>query len=275
VTLPPPSTNDGLDRVAPSRRPAGRCLLRMRWAHLLFLHWAVPPEPLRPLIPKGLDLDLFAGRAYVGLVPFTMTGVRPWCAPAVRRLSNFHEVNVRTYVHLGGRDPGVWFFSLDAANRVAVTLARWSYHLPYYHSRIRLVAEGWPDRAATADAVWPGPAPRIDYASERIGSGPKPAGCAVRYGPKGEPAPAKLGTLDHFLVERYLLYAESRGRIYQGRVHHAPYLLQTAEVPSWSESLLAAAGIARPAGEPLAHYVRAVTVEVFAPERVETRRETS
>ena len=95
-------------------------------------------EALRPLVPPSLELDTFEGQAYVGLVPFTMTGVRPVWAPAVPGLSDFHEVNVRTYVHKDGRDPGVWFLSLDASSRLAVLVARATYHLPYRFARMSL-----------------------------------------------------------------------------------------------------------------------------------------
>src|SRR3954464_8579029 len=98
-----------IDRIAPTRRPDDWVVMRQRWAHLLFLHWEVPAESVRPLVPAGLDLDLFEGKAYVGLIPFTTTGVRPPGLPPVGGMSRAHEVNVRTYVHRGGRDPGVWF----------------------------------------------------------------------------------------------------------------------------------------------------------------------
>src|SRR3954447_6518408 len=94
-----------IDRITPTLRPAGRGVMRQSWRELLFLHWAFDPDVIRPLIPPGLDLDVFEGQAYVGLVPFTMTGVRPVGLPPVRWLSNFHETNVRTYVHRRGRDP--------------------------------------------------------------------------------------------------------------------------------------------------------------------------
>ena len=103
--------------------PRGPTVMRQRWASLLFLHWVVPLDLLRSLVPPELEIDTFEGRAYVGLVPFTMTGVRPTLLPAIRRCSDFHEVNVRTYVHFRGRDPGVWFFSLDAADPFAVAFA--------------------------------------------------------------------------------------------------------------------------------------------------------
>ena len=119
-----------IDRIAPTRLPSGPVVMYHRWVDLLFLHWPVPVEMLRPLIPAGLEIDTFEGVAYIGLVPFTMTKLRPWWGPPVPGLSNFHETNVRTYVHNKGRDPGVWFFSLDAAQSIAVKIARVFWDLP-------------------------------------------------------------------------------------------------------------------------------------------------
>ena len=115
--------------------------MRQKWRDLLFLHWAVAPEAIRPLIPPQLELDLFEGTAYIGLVPFTMTGVRPVGLPPVWGLSSFHETNLRTYVRLGDRDPGVWFFNLEAASSVAVRVARALFHLPYHRARMFLERE--------------------------------------------------------------------------------------------------------------------------------------
>jgi uncharacterized protein YqjF (DUF2071 family) len=207
------------------------------------------------MVPDGLELDRFEGRCYVGLVPFTMTGVRPAWAPPVPGLSSFHETNVRTYVHRDGRDPGVWFFSLDAASAIAVAIARAAFHLPYYHARMRLDVENG----------------AISYASKRLRAGPRPARCDVLCTPTGTAAPALAGTLEHFLAERYLLYAAHRGRLYRGQVHHAPYPLQAAGISRLDETLLAAAGIERPDVAPLAHFARGVRVEVFPLERVASR----
>ena len=253
-----PSADDLIDRIAPTRRPRERVVMRQRWAELLFLHWPVPPDDLRPLLPPGLTPDTFAGEAFAGLVPFTMTGVRPVWAPAVPGLSAFHEVNVRTYVHRDGGDPGVFFFSLDAANPVAVRLARWLWKLPYHFARMRL-ARGNGDETGLG----------VEYDSERLWPGPVPAACRVRYRPTGTPAPAAPGTLEHFLVERYLLYttrlsARGKMRLLRGQVHHAPYPLQPAVVDEMEESLVRAARIVRPEiPPPLAHYAREVRVEVF------------
>jgi hypothetical protein len=258
------STFDPIDRLGPTGRLDEFVVMYQRWACLLFLHWEVPVEALRPLVPSPLEIDTFEGRAFVGLVPFTMTGIRPRFLPAVPWLSDFHEINVRTYVHRGGRDPGVWFLSLDAANAVAVRLARWTYGLPYRYARMSL--NGRPGRGGE-------PAPDdatgvIRYTSDRRGPGPVPVWCDLRYRPTGTPHPAAPGTLEHFLAERYILYTEWGGGLYRGRVHHAPYPLQTAEVESLDEGLIAAAGVARPSTPPLAHFARAVEVEIFPLHRV-------
>jgi|SRR5579864_2219422 len=254
---------DRIDRVAPTRRPAARAraVMYQRWSHLLFLHWQVPADLLRELLPPGLELDTYEDKAYVGLVPFTMSGVRPWWAPPLPWLSRFDEVNVRTYVHVRGRDPGVWFFSLDAANPLAVRMARWRFRLPYYHARMKLVEE----RPASSGG---GTDPEITYRSQRVGVDPRAAFCRLRYQPRGESAPAKPGTIDHFLVERYILYAFAGSALYRGRVHHSAYPLRRAELFSLEENLLAASGITPPAVAPLVHYASAVRVEIFPLEPV-------
>ena len=217
-----------------------------RWRHLAFLHWRVPVATLRPLVPAELAIDTYDGDAFVGIVPFTMEGVRPRWAPAMPGLSSFHETNVRTYVHCDGRDPGVWFFSLDAANRIAVWAARTFWNLPYHHARMSLEVGAGATR----------------YVSERRAGG---AALRATWRPTGSPAAATPGTLEHFLAERYFLYApRSDGTLRRGQVHHAPYPLQAATIDDgWDESLLAAAAIERPAGAPLVHCAAGVDVEVF------------
>lgn len=203
---------------------------------------------MRPLVPVRLAIDTFEGEAFVGIVPFTMHGVRPRWAPPVPWLSKFHETNVRTYVHHDGRDPGVWFFSLDAANRIACWIARTFWHLPYHHARMSL--------EVGADGA-------VRYESHRRAAGARFRGTCR---PTGEVHAAVPGSLEHFLAERYFLYAQHRdGTLRCGQVHHAPYPLQPATLEdAWDESLLAAAGIARPPGQaPLVHYATGVDVAVF------------
>lgn len=240
-------TPDTIDRITPTRRPDARPVMYQRWRTLLFLHWELPAEELARLLPPGLTLDTYEGRAFVGLVPFTMKGVRPAGLPPFPPLSDFHETNVRTYVHREGRDPGVWFFSLDAANRIAVKLARAWFRLPYHFARMELRREG----------SW------ISYRSERRWPAPVPASCAVRCAPKGEAVASTPGTLQHFLVERYFLYTQHGGALWRGQVHHPPYQVRGAEVEGLEESLLAAAGIARPPVAPLVHFSDGVDVDVF------------
>ncbi|MBX3465088.1 MAG: DUF2071 domain-containing protein [Planctomycetes bacterium] len=242
-----------MDRIAPTRRPQGRVVQRPSWHDLTFLHWPVDAARLRPLVPPALEIDTFDGQAFVGLVPFTMRGVRPWWAPPLPGTDAFHETNVRTYVHHDGRGPGVWFFSLDAQSRLAVLAARALWRLPYHHARMHLGAENG----------------TLHYHSERLRPPPLPATSRIACRPHGPAAPAVPGTLAHFLAERYLLYAlGADGTLRRGAVHHAPYPLQTAEVLACDETLVAAAGIPRPHDAPLAHYARGVEVEIFALQRL-------
>ena len=227
--------------------------MRQRWARLLFLHWPVAAEEVRPLIPTGLEVDTHEGQAWIGLVPFVVRGARPVFLPPVPGVSSFDEVNVRTYVHYRGRDPGVWFFSLDASSRVAVGAARAFFKLGYRFARMTAEVDG--------DGV--------RFRSRRVTPGPLPATCAMRYAPSGGAAPAAAGTLEHFLVERYVLYAADGPRLFQARVHHEPYPLQAAIVDGFGEDLIAAAGLRRPAAAPLAHYASEVDVEVFPIRRID------
>jgi hypothetical protein len=233
-------------------RPA----MKQSWQHVLFLHWEVEAEALARRLPPGLTLDTHQGRAFVGVVPFTMRGVRFLWHPSLPWISNFHETNVRTYVRCGD-EAGVLFFSLEAANPLAVAAARAAFSLPYFYASMRMDVTGQP-----------GAQPVIDYHTRRLPPGTRPATCEARYQPEGEPQFSAPGTLEHFLVERYTLFTVRRGSLRLGRVRHAPYPLQRAKVERWSESLLQAAGIQRPAGEPLAHYARGVDVDVMALERV-------
>lgn len=212
---------------------------------------------LQALVPPQLTIDTFDGKAYVGLIPFTLSGVRPVLTPPIPWLSSFHEINVRTYVHRDGRDPGVWFFSLDTSSALAVEAARAFYKLPYFHSKI--------DFAVSGD-----PLPAIEFVSRRDDpAGAQPAGSRIVYRPiEGPVAPAPPGTVEHFLVERYVLYSTDQDhQLYRARVHHEPYPIQRAEVPELEETLIWAAGIRRASSVPLRHYARGVSVGVDALEK--------
>lgn len=247
-----------MDRVEPTSRPAGRPAGFQRWRSLLFLHWEVPAQAVAELIPPELAVDTFEGRAYVGVVPFTMRDVRPWWAPSVPGISNFHELNVRTYVHFQGRDPGVWFFSLDAAARVAVIVARLGWSLPYHRASMELALSGSGDRGD-----------RVHYKSRRSWPGPTPAELECDYVIGDDRGSAAPGTFEHFLAERYILYAQSRsGELFLGRVHHRAYPLRRAEVKNLRQSMVTAARLPAPSGEPHVLYSPGVDVDVFALQRV-------
>jgi uncharacterized protein YqjF (DUF2071 family) len=235
-----------IDRITPTQRPSGKAQGYQRWRDLLFLHWTVPEQVLRSLVPPALEIDTYDGNAYVGLVPFAMLGVRPAWLPE-RMGFDFLETNVRTYVHAGGRDPGVYFFSLEAASWLAVHAARLGWGLPYHHARMRM------DKANDC----------ITYESRRR-SGTEPR-LTVRYRIGRELGASAPGMLEHFLFERYLLHVVRGSSLRIGQVHHTPYPVWTAELEECSDELMAAGGLPAPTEPPaLCHYSPGVDVEVFA-----------
>lgn len=216
---------------------------RQSWRRLLFLHWPVPPAALRRVVPKELPLDLHDGKGWVGVVAFDIERARPPLAPDHLGL-DFLETNARTYVRLPGGERAVWFFSLDAASRVAVSAARLAYGLPYHHARMARERSGRDEVYRTARR------------------GPQAPGLEVSFRTGPTRGSAQRGTLDAFLIERYALHTVRCGRVGTVRVYHDPYPLREVEVESVSEDLLEAAGVERPDTPPVAHYSDGVDVEV-------------
>lgn len=187
--------------------------MRMTWSDLLFAHWPVEPKIVSSLLPDGVTLDTRDGRAWVGVVPFTMTNVAPRFSPSIPGVSRFLELNVRTYVSVGGK-PGVWFFSLDAASRVAVRAARATFNLPYMDAQMQLKRDG--------GGV-------IHYQSKRTHRGEPSADFDASYSAAGEFFQAEPGSLEHWLTARYCLYSANRkGRIFRGEIDHPPWSLAAA-----------------------------------------------
>jgi len=225
--------------------------MRQIWHDLLFAHWPVDPEMLRPVLPTGLSLDTFRGQAWIGVVPFRMSGIALRQLPlAVPWFSAFPELNVRTYVTAPGGDrPGVYFYSLDAANPVAVTIARLWYYLPYFFARMRCrpLAGGG-----------------IGYRSERRHPAAPAADFAARYRPTGPVFRAVPGSLEAWLTDRYALYsADPRGRVYRGEIDHQPWPLQPAEASLRFDALTRQHGITLPAIDPLLHFSRRLEVHAW------------
>ena len=233
--------------------PRGPWIMKQVWHDLLFAHWPVEMDALRGLIPPQLEIDTFGGQAWVGVVPFRMSGVRARGTMAVPGLSRFPELNVRTYVVCDGK-PGVWFFSLDAANRIAVWAARAAFHLPYF----------WAEMKCEEKSGW------IEYESERARREGSAAALAGRYRAISETFVARGGSIEHFLTERYCLYtADKRGRLIRCEIHHRPWTLQLAEAVFRENTMAGAAGIAiADASAELLHFSRRQDVLVWVPERV-------
>lgn len=252
--MPAPSEilNHSDHRAYPT--PSGPWVLSMSWHDLLFMHWPVPTEELRPLIPSALELDTFDGHAWLGVVPFRMSGVRPRLLPAVPWLSGFPELNLRTYVSAGGK-PGIWFFSLDAHNPVAVRLARATFHLPYFDARMSSEKKG----------------DEVSYRSVRTHRGAPPAEFAARYRPAGEPFESRPGTLEDFLTERYCLYAaDGRGNVRRGEIHHQMWPLRPAEAEVETLRMTGQIGVDLPDTEPLLHFSERLDVLAWPPRRLES-----
>jgi uncharacterized protein len=217
---------------------------------LLFAHWALPVEALRPLIPRPLEIDTFGGQAWLGVVPFRMSGVRMRGTPAIPGFSRFPELNLRTYVVRDGK-PGVWFFSLDAANVVGVWGARTLFHLPYFLAEMSCAEEaGW-----------------IQYLSQRKDRRGSSASLRARYRAIGDIFQAQPGSIEHFLVERYCLYtADEKGRIIRCEIHHLPWPLQLGEAELQENTMAAATGITIADRTPeLLHFSRHQEVLVWVP----------
>lgn len=235
--------------------PTAAWTWRQSWRDLLFAHWSVPVAAVRALVPEPLIVDVYDGRTYLGIVPFRMAGVMRRGVPDLPYVSAFPELNVRVYVTLDGK-PGVWFLSLDATNRLAVAAARAIFHLPYYRAQMSV----WPDGDG------------IIYRSLRLDKTnglPIPATFAGSYRPTSAVYHAAPGTLEHWLTERYCLYAQADdGSLRRTEVHHAPWPLQRAEVNIVVNTISAAGGLPVVGPPPLLHFARRVDVVVWDGERV-------
>lgn len=218
--------------------------MKQTWDDLLFAHWEIAPSQIRDLIPTELEMDTFEGKAWIAVVPFGMSGIRLRGLPEIPGTSCFPEINVRTYVIHQGK-PGVYFFSLDASNWLAVTVARRFFRLPYYKAAIRL------DRPSSHSTL---------YLSQRTHSNTPTAEFRGSYAPVGPIRRALQGSLEYWLTERYCLYTVHRGIVFRGDIHHEPWPLQHAEAEIRENTLTRPLGISLPDTAPLLHFSKKLDV---------------
>lgn len=226
--------------------------MEQSWHDLLFAHWSYPVEAIRAAVPAQLPIDTFDGKAWIGVVPFVLRGLRLRGLPMIPGTSSFPELNVRTYVTIDGK-PGVYFFSLDAGNAMAVLAARTAFHLNYYNALMSMTRG--PDG--------------FRYLSRRTDRRGQPADFSARYRAAGKGFRAQPGSLAYFLVERYCLYAVSPStRVYRTDIHHKPWLIQPAEADLDAAALLQAADIPPPVSEAVLHFAPVQEMIAWLPGRV-------
>lgn len=221
-----------------------------RWSDLLFAHWKVAPAQVQATLPSGLHCDTHEGCAYVGIVPFFMERIRPAFLPPLPWVSWFLELNVRTYVHDEQGRPGVWFYSLDCNQPIAVELARRFFRLPYFHARMTARRE----------------CGVIDYRCQRHGSHE----ARYRWTSAGNTDVATLGSLEFFLLERYALFAAGvDGCLFTGRVHHEPYRYGATQVEALDTTPATLAGLELKGAPCSLLAANHVDVEIFALQKLQ------
>ncbi len=231
--------------------------MSQRWNDLLFAHWPMRAAEIEPLLPEGLEIDIFQGSAWLGVVPFWMDKIQMRGLPAIPGARKFPELNLRTYVRdVRTGTPGVYFFSLDAGNLLAVMVARSFFHLPYYWAQMSVKPRGEREFA---------------FYSRRLLSR-KPVRFVARYrglGPTRKLAQSRPGTIEYFLTERYCLFTrDALGRLQRANIHHVPWPLEDAEAEIEHNDLAAHMGLTLPETPPLLHYSRHLAVYVWPAELV-------
>ena len=239
-----------VDRLNARHRPAGQPVMHQDWRKLLFMHWRINENLLRPHVPPSLKIDTYGDSAWIAITPFTMWDIRafPPFVPPVPGLDSMHELNVRTYVHYNGV-PGVWFLSLDANSRAGVLGARAFFHLPYYNADIDMKGKR-----------------KIKYRLKRRDD--PPAQFKVDWAVGDALPQSQPGSREFFFTERYMLYTEFDGDLYRARIHHEPWELYRAEVTNFGSTMLEALEITQPKTQPILYHAEEVSVDIWALESV-------
>lgn len=222
---------------------------RQSWCDLLFAHWPIPTDKLKPLVPEPLTIQEFDGTSWIGIVPFRMEGVMLRPLPDLPWVSAFPELNVRLYVEYDNK-PGVWFLSLDATNPLAVWAAKKFFYLPYYNAKISIEKRG---------VQYHYNSQRKEHHSVRLD---------VIYEPVSDSYEAEEGSLEQWLTERYCLYAQSPdGNICRSEVHHLPWPLQKAKAHFQKNSLVRPYNFSLPDTSPILHFAKQLDVVIWPPEK--------
>jgi uncharacterized protein YqjF (DUF2071 family) len=245
--------------------PEGKWAMAQRWNDLLFAHWPMPAAEIEALLPEGLEADVFQGSAWIGVVPFWMDKIQLRGLPSIPGARQFPELNLRTYVRdVQTGTPGVYFFSLDARNLLAVAVARSFFQLPYY----------WAQMGIKPLKTSSGSQREFSFYSRRLLSS-KPVRFAARYrglGTTHKLVQSRLGTIEYFLTERYCLFTkDSLGRVFRANIHHIPWPLEEAEAEITQNDLAEHIGLQLPDSKPLLHYSRGLVVYVWPTELVQAR----
>ena len=238
--------------IAPSTQPV---VMYQRWEELLFLHWSFDRDVIQETLPPRLTVDTYNGRAWVGVVPFFMSGVRPRFLPAVLGVSSFQELNLRTYVVDEQGRSGVWFYSLDTSHRLPVWIARRFFHLNYCYAQMRSARQG----------------SKVCYESRRRLIDEWDVAQEFEWSRTGLVRNAEKGSLEEFLVERYRLYAFDAKRevLLTGRVAHEPYPIQSAKLTAYSKQLFTLNKLYPPVGGPESVIAtEGVDVRIYPLERI-------
>ncbi len=251
----------------PYPAPTSLFVMHQSWHDLLFIHWRMEYGPLRRAVPTALPLDTFDGDAWIGIVPFEMRNVRPRFLPAVPWLSFFPELNVRTYVTLDNR-PGVYFFSLDAANPIAVEVARAVFHLLYQNARMECRGVDGVDYKSTRAGGEGAGGGGVEYKSTRTDKRGAPAELRVKYRPTSAPFVAEKNSLEYFLTARYCLYTtDGRGNVLRAEIDHPPWQLQHAECEIETNTMTEQIGLKLPNEAPHLLFAKKIEMVAWLPRR--------
>jgi len=219
--------------------------MRQCWETITFLHWHYPIDVVQAVLPPDFEVEPWDGAAWVGLLPFSMR-VSPPIGPPIPFVTTFPETNVRTYVRGPDGQPGIWFFSLDAANIPAVAAGRIGYGLPYFPARMRVRRH---------DGT-------VEYSSHRLALNGHRPGHDIVVAPHERIAENKVDAFDLYLTARFLLWTTHRGWIRSIPAVHRPWPLRRARLDRLTENLVESAGLPAPGSAPIVHYSDGVDVRL-------------